>query len=246
MKKFIFLMFLPSMAFANGPIFQHKDTFVQQEFENVYQDLRTKLSTVTIPSNSITTYVSSVNVSTPLTVTPNGTLGSTLIIGVNSSSVTLLGNGNLAFQGRTTNVSQPSFMAYNSATDSNVTGDNTTVTVEFDTEQYDQAGNFASNTFTAPVAGKYLLSTGVTYREEATGNKCEVKIVTTAKTFVQENWPVSNISTSLTVVASMSANDTATVSLNCSGGAKVVDILGSNGTTTGVGEPTFFSGNLLN
>lgn len=184
---------------------------------------------------------------------------------LNGSSVTLQGNtfnGNnqllelnatggipnaqLNFQGRNTNSFQPSFLAYNSATRSNVTGDNSTVTVTFDTEQYDQASNFASNTFTAPVTGHYLLSTGVTFRDETVGNKCEVKIVTTARTFTQEYWPSSNISIDLTVIAAMSVSDTAIITLNCSGGAKVVDIMGSNTTTTGSGEPTFFSGTLLN
>lgn len=165
---------------------------------------------------------------------------------IDPSSITKLGNGNIAFQGRTTNTFQPSFLAYNSTIDSNVTGDNTNVTVPFDTKQYDQASNFASNTFTAPVTGHYLLSTGVTIRDTTTGNKCELKIVTTAKTFVQEYWPASNIAIAFTVLASMSASDTALVTLNCSGGSKVVDILGSNGTTTGAGEPTFFSGTLVN
>lgn len=51
MKKFIFILFLPTVAFANGPIFQHKDTFVQQEFENVYQNIGQQQSSV-IPTGS--------------------------------------------------------------------------------------------------------------------------------------------------------------------------------------------------
>lgn len=37
---FIGLLFLPSLLLAEGPLFQHKDTFANQEFQNVYQDLR--------------------------------------------------------------------------------------------------------------------------------------------------------------------------------------------------------------
>lgn len=47
MKKILFLGFsiLISTAFAEGPIFHHDATFSQQEFENVYKDLRSNKST---------------------------------------------------------------------------------------------------------------------------------------------------------------------------------------------------------
>jgi hypothetical protein len=248
-------------AAVPGPIYPHSDTENEQEFINLYSQM--------VPTSSIPTIATGTVVLTNglipnseidgSSITKQGNtfngnnqllqLGSTGLIPnsqIDGSSVTKLGNGNISFPGRVQIPLQPSFLAYNSTTRSNVTGDNTTVTVTFDTTQYDQASNFASNTFTAPVSGKYILSTGVTFRGETTGNKCELKIVTTAKTFVQEAWPSSNIALALTVVASMSSSDTATVTLNCSGGAKVVSIQGSNTTTTGAGEPAFFSGSLLN
>lgn len=41
MKKLLFFIGLwISAAYAGGPIFQHKDTYINQEFENIYQDLR--------------------------------------------------------------------------------------------------------------------------------------------------------------------------------------------------------------
>ena len=47
-KIFLFLILLsPSFVFAEGPILRHKDSFEQQEFDNVYQDLRTKHSFLT-------------------------------------------------------------------------------------------------------------------------------------------------------------------------------------------------------
>ncbi len=36
----MFLVLLTSPAYAVGPIFRHKDRFVQQEFDNVYHDLK--------------------------------------------------------------------------------------------------------------------------------------------------------------------------------------------------------------
>lgn len=58
---------------------------------------------------------------------------------------------------------QPSFSAYCSGNLSNVTGDFTTYTVIFNTENHDAGSNYntATGVFTAPVAGRYLLSANV-------------------------------------------------------------------------------------
>ena len=93
----------------------------------------------------------------------NGQIPNSLI---NGSSITLQGNifnganqllqlsssgaipnAQLAFQGKTTNSFQPSFLAYDSTNQNNVTGDGTLATVTFDTEVYDQTNNFSANVF---------------------------------------------------------------------------------------------------
>jgi len=43
LRYLIPLLFCGSLVFAEGPAFQHKDPFIQQEFENAYQDIRTVL-----------------------------------------------------------------------------------------------------------------------------------------------------------------------------------------------------------
>ncbi len=58
---------------------------------------------------------------------------------------------------------QPGFLAYNSAADTVATG----ATVDFDTEVYDTANNFASDLFTAPQTGIYELCASVTYSDNA-------------------------------------------------------------------------------
>ncbi len=57
--------------------------------------------------------------------------------------------------GQVTKPLQSAFAAYNSTSPTNVTGDGTFYTAPFDTEQFDVNSDFASNTFTAPVTGKY-------------------------------------------------------------------------------------------
>ena len=49
----------------------------------------------------------------------------------------------------------PAFMVTPASTQSNIANDESEVTVVFGTEIFDQGSNFASNTFTAPVTGKY-------------------------------------------------------------------------------------------
>jgi len=55
---------------------------------------------------------------------------------------------------------QPAFGALLSAADTNATGAGTIETVPFDTEEFDQGGDFNTGTytFTAPVDGKYIFS----------------------------------------------------------------------------------------
>jgi hypothetical protein len=60
--------------------------------------------------------------------------------------------------GAVTKPLQPAFSANPSGVQSNI-GDNTIIA--FATEIFDIGANFASNTFTAPVTGKYLLSANV-------------------------------------------------------------------------------------
>jgi hypothetical protein len=54
---------------------------------------------------------------------------------------------------------QPLFIASKAAAQTNVTGNNTAVTVTFGTEIKDQGGDYVSPTFTSPVTGSYPLCT---------------------------------------------------------------------------------------
>jgi len=81
--------------------------------------------------------------------TGNADLGSNLLVGnAGSTGIAISANGEV------TMAAQPAFLAFNSASDNNVTGAGTVATLDFDTEVFDQNADFASDTFTAPVTGR--------------------------------------------------------------------------------------------
>lgn len=144
---------------------------------------------------------------------------------------------------------QPSFLAFNSAIDTNI-AINTVVTVDFDTEVFDIGSNFATDTFTAPVTGKYFLSTTIgLLTMDSAADYYYVKIVTSNREYLSmmdtahlasdtsANYPNSF---SFSCVADMEKGDTAHVIVYQGNGTQQTDIYG-NATLLG----TFFSGYLL-
>ena len=137
--------------------------------------------------------------------------------------------------GSVTKPYQPAFFAYNSATDLDVTGDGTVATVDFDTEVFDVGANFAADTFTAPVTGKYLLSAQVRIAG-LTANNTQgwIYIVvagTSARSYIGTlaNPYTGGVYTfQCTTVAIMTAGDTATVTMTVTATDKGVDIVGGS------------------
>ena len=124
---------------------------------------------------------------------------------------------------------QPAFLAYLNAEQANVTGDATNYQVPFNTEIFDQGNNFASNTFTAPVTGRYLFNASVN-ASDFTGGATSgfITLVTTAYTFIYFVRPVAtfNAPSIINVTTSMIAGETAIVRILYSGGTKTVDVYG--------------------
>lgn len=177
------------------------------------------------------------------------TLGST-----NTTSATVIqsGSGNIAMNsgftvdstGRTTNTVQPAFHAFLTAsTANNVTGDGTIYTIVFDGEHFDVGSSFntGTGTFTAPKTGKYMfvvnLMTTNSVGSQTTG---QLLLVTTARTYqsyYDNPTTVKNTGNfygkQLTIIADMTASDTAIVQLQMSGSTKTVGIFGdATGTYT--------------
>jgi len=91
--------------------------------------------------------------------------GNSIITSDGAGTITLSSGMNTAVATGTNNT--PAFQATLSGNQD--IADNTTAKVTFDTETFDSDGAFASNKFTASIAGKYLIVVKLTYYD-ASGN----------------------------------------------------------------------------
>ncbi|MFI5332582.1 MAG: hypothetical protein ACHQVS_00605 [Candidatus Babeliales bacterium] len=186
----------------------------------------------------------------------SSTFGSTI---TTSSTIIRSGSGNITNNtgftvnsgGVNYNTKQPAFLAYLSAPVTDVTGDGTTYTVAFNTTLYDQASNFNTGTFTftAPITGIYCLQSSLIWTGLTVAHTNAFNFIVTTGTvymFGYQNPGINRSSsntlqTNNTVLAKMSAGDTATVTTRVLNSTLVVG-LDQNGS----GDPrTTFSGFLV-
>ena len=142
--------------------------------------------------------------------------------------------------GAVTKPFQPAFLVNPSSDQSNI-AINTNVTVVFGTERFDNNSDFASNTFTAPVTGKYQMNVLIYYQNvDSAASFLQFKLVTSNVTyqcifdpdFGQDAgyWCMQ-----LSQLVDMDASDTASVVVVQSGGSAQTDIA----------TPSYFSGYLV-
>jgi len=136
--------------------------------------------------------------------------------------------------GHVTKPLQPAF-SVNKSSDQNNIGLNTTVDITFDTEVFDNNSDFASNQFTAPVTGKYNLhflfrldaiDTGAVYYQTTITTSNRNYTLTLDPNYSSD---VDYEAFSLSVLADMDANDTASCIIYQAGGSQQTDI--KDGTT---------------
>jgi len=233
----------------SGDILTHTD--LNAEFDNIlnhaitYTDLS---ATAAIPGSMLNLAVpGAIGGTTPSTgaftnLTTSGTV--TFVSGATTLSFPAV-TGTVLASGRTnTNSSQPAFLVTPTGNQNDI-AINSSVTVAFGTEVFDQNNNFASNTFTAPVTGKYLLSCSIqVYNIDTSASTYAVYIVTSNRNHLQILDPTkysadipSGFCFSMSVITDMEATDTAHVMIYQTGGTQQSDIVG--------GENSFFSGALL-
>ena len=150
----------------------------------------------------------------------------TVVVKTNSNTAL-----NIDANGHITKPLQPAFQVHPaSASQSNIAiNDNHTITL--DTERFDQNGDFASNTFTAPVTGKYQLNLSVYVTDMPSDTTyVETYVITSNKTYYairdtsayDQTHSYFNFNTH--VLADMDANDTCVCQIRQSGGSVQMDI----------------------
>ena len=124
---------------------------------------------------------------------------------------------------------QPAFCVHPSSTQSDI-AINSTVEVVWGTERFDQGADFASNTFTAPVTGKYQFNVMVRLNQvDSAAGYYHLNIETSNETY----WSIIDPdfgqdaaywSFDFSVLADMDASDTAKVNFFQSGGTQQTDV----------------------
>ncbi len=135
---------------------------------------------------------------------------------------------------------QPAFLATHTADQLNITGNNTAATLNYTTEIFDQNADYdGTNTFTAPVTGRYYFSASVEMSSVALGTDSRIMLVTSNRTmwFDTKSATVCVSSTggigySGTVLCDMDAADTTVAQIVINGiGADTADALNNANTT---------------
>ena len=132
-----------------------------------------------------------------------------------------------------TQAAQPAVLAHNSAQDSNVTGNGTAYTLDLDTEIFDQNNDFASDTFTAPITGRYLISANCKmYGNTTAAAYANINLNCTSRTLNNQFHHNGDNNTSLSVLGSfivdMDAGDTCGIIVSMNGeSSPVVDVSGA-------------------
>jgi hypothetical protein len=155
----------------------------------------------------------------------------------------LVGNGGstgiaISANGEVTMAAQPGVLAKKSASNNNVTGNGTLVELAFDTEVFDQNGDFATPTFTAPVTGRYYVSALVgLFGVTADATTVELYMTSSNLEYQIETGGIDGSAggrtgLSFSLVIDMDAADTLVAKARVNGvGADSVDIIGGTGQT---------------
>ena len=124
---------------------------------------------------------------------------------------------------------QPAFQVHPASQQNNLTV-NAYTTIAFGTEVFDNNLDFASNTFTAPVTGKYQLNLIIYFLSiDIDANYWQINLETSNRTYYQVIVPkfsadLAYHNFAMTVLADMDANDTSYLRIYQAGGDAQTDI----------------------
>ena len=132
--------------------------------------------------------------------------------------------------GAITMPNQPAFLVNPSSDQTNI-AINSNVTVVFGTERFDNNSDFASNTFTAPVTGKYQMNVTIYFQQvDSAAAYMQLKLVTSNVTYqfvFDPDFGQDAVywTTQISQLVDMDASDTAFVQVTQSGGSAQADIV---------------------
>jgi len=220
-------------------------------------------SVITLNSGTNAINISTDASATTVSIATGGAVKTATFGSTNTTSPTVIksGTGNIVHNsgltidssGRMFNTVQPCFLASQTGDQTNQTGEGTVYTVTFTDTKFDQGSNFSSPNFTAPVTGRYFFIVTVQVNgltsSTTTGQLSLVVAGTSAATYrlvrgnfraIADGGTVCGISGSC--IVTMTATDTAHVTLTVSGGTKTVGVNGETGLSA---VSPAFSGFLL-
>jgi hypothetical protein len=114
---------------------------------------------------------------------------------------------------------QPAFLVHPSSDQLNIAASASAVTVVFGTERFDQNGDFASNTFTAPVTGRYQLNASIYLNNVDSASNYVYMAINTSNMesyfIIDPDFGQDSVYWSITgsILADMDANDTAFIQI---------------------------------
>jgi len=130
--------------------------------------------------------------------------------------------------GAVTKPLQPAFQAHPSSTQTNLANG---TTIAFGTERFDNNADFASNTFTAPVTGKYQINANVSLVDvDSSANFVGILVLSSNRAYYAYHGTggfdsdVSFLEMSVNQLIDMDANDTVYVIFHQNGGTQQTDI----------------------
>jgi len=136
--------------------------------------------------------------------------------------------------GHITKPLQPAFLVTKSGAQDNLTA-GSEITITFDSEIFDQNADFSSNTFTAPVTGRYYLQVKLNLGStDADSTNFQTRIITSNRTHTFNFDPsafdkdTSNHTVMAATLADMDANDTCTFKIFQSSGLDQCDVSSSS------------------
>ena len=148
---------------------------------------------------------------------------SLLISTNNTTAVNITGDGEI------TKPKQSSFQAHSGADQNNI-AINTGTAIVFGTERFDVGANYASNTFTAPVTGKYYLAVNITLGTvDSAADYYRLRLATSNRSYDFYFDPdfgqdAALWSTMHSVIADLDASDTFSASFYQAGGTAQTDL----------------------